>query len=213
MDSLNDLYNRIKGTGGYEGFNPLQRLLASKPVFYVAPEKPKKTQITPEDVGYHIMQLESDLGASPNTPSMNRVRQYTIPAANQNEPNRTETYTVGYGGWGGITPAAMGQYHKSAFDYNAPKASSTEYGLPLIPGKATSTTQEMLKSKEGTQKLISDMFQTFRKNKKDFTPEGLTNDYMDYWVGVNNPKSYTQENRARVLNYFTNVLNELQKQK
>lgn len=212
MDSLNDLYSRVTGKGRYQNMGPLSALFARDTDFYTAPPVPKKTGIAGQDIGAHIMNLESNMGTHPETPRMERYREYTIPAVNQNEKERMVKYRVGYGGWGGITPSALGEYHKSIIDRNAPAASSTMYGLPLLPGNNPEKTQELLNSKEGTQQLISNMFQSFRKNKNDFTPEGLTNDYMDYWVGKNNKKSYTPENRARVLKYFTEVVNQLKQQ-
>lgn len=163
-----------------------------------------KQGITADNIGQHIMQLESSMGTDPNT-APDIKRSYMIPAANGNEKNRVIPYQVGYGGWAGITPEAMGQYHKSQFDRNAPAASSTKMGLPLMKGIDPAETQRLLMTRDGTQQLASRMFSNLKKNKNDWSPETLTNDYMDNWVGKGNKVSYTNDNRNRVLNYFKSI--------
>ena len=201
---ISDLYNSIgKGVGKIT--SGLGDFFNGRTTYKAAPKAVAPKGIDPNNIGYHIMKLESDRGTHPNT-APDVPRTFTIPAANANEEDRVVPYQVGYGGYAGITPDALGQFHKSEFDRNAPAASTTSAGLPLIPGRDVNRTLKLLETEEGVNTLTGEMFNSFRKDPNAMDPETLTNDYMDYWVrrgGIN----YTPENRARVLKYFQSLLN------
>lgn len=199
--SLKDIFNSIGQSVSTTINAPLSKLFAEH---YVAPPAVKKKMIAPESIGEHIMNLESNMGTHPNT-APDELRSFIIPAANGNEKPRKIQYRVGFGGYSGITPIGLGEFHKSQIDRNAPMASSTPYGLPLIPGRDVNRSLEMLKTLEGTKKLTEEMFKAKKKDLNDWTPETLTNDYMDNWVGKGTP-SDTPANRARVLKYFQSLL-------
>jgi hypothetical protein len=162
-------------------------------------------KVNPSKIPSAIRQLESSGGTDPNTPR-NQQRVMMIPAANQNEKPRTVKYNIGYGGEYGLTPDALAELAKSKINVNAHPSTYTKYGKPLIPGKSTIEIQKLLMTPEGAGQLANEYFMSKRTNKDDYSPEALTNDYMDNYVGKNNKKSYTPQNRKRVLEYFKSII-------
>lgn len=196
--ALKDIFNKVDsiGTKISSAINhPLSSLFAAH---YVRP------QVDRNKIGEYIMQLESNMGTHPNT-APDVPRSFTIPAANANEKDRTIPYQVGYGGYAGITPVALGEFHKSQYDRNAPVASSTPQGVPLLPGRDVDRSLKMLRNLEDTKKLTAEMFNSKKTFKDDWYPETLADDYMNNWVGKGTV-NYTPENRARVLKFFKDLL-------
>jgi hypothetical protein len=206
---LSDLYN----PGQYDESSStkapkrsfLSRLFSSKPEVYTRePEAPK--MVPQSGIASYLRELESSGGTSPNTPP-NVQRRYIIPAVNGNEKSRIQKYMVGSGGEYGLTPVALGELAKSIPDRNAPAASSTKHGLPLLPGRDVNEIQQKLKTPEGAGELARDFFMLKKASSTDWTPETITQDYMDNYVTKGSP-NYTKENFARTLAYFKSLVSK-----
>jgi len=209
---LSDLYNpgqyTEEGSTKTPKKNFLSRLFTSKPEVYTREEAPvtQKGMVPQAGIASYLRELESSGGTSPNTPP-NIQRQYTIPAVNGNEQARTQKYMVGRGGEYGITPVALGELAKSVINRNAPAASSTKHGLPLLPGRDVNEIQQKLRTPEGAGELARDFFMLKKASSTDWTPETLTRDYMDNYVTRGSP-NYTDENFARTLAYFKSLVSQ-----
>lgn len=167
--------------------------------------KPKVKTVDPTQVSAALRQIESSGGTDPNTPR-NMRRRMEIPAANANEKRRSVDYDIGYGGEYGLTPVALANLAMSKVDRSAPVEKYTKYGMPLLPGKNPIEIQRLLNTQEGAAQLAQEYFMSKRTKKDDYSPEALTEDYMEnYLGGPSNKKSYTKENRARVLEYFKSI--------
>jgi len=206
---LSDLYNPGQydeaGSTKTPKKNFLSRFFTSKPEVYVREQESPKT-VPQSGIASYLRELESSGGTSPNTPK-NIQREYTIPAVNGNEKNRVQKYMVGRGGEYGLTPVALGELAKSIPNRNAPAASSTKYGLPLLPGRDVNEIQQKLKTPEGAGELARDFFMLKKASSTDWTPETLTQDYMNNYVTKGSP-NYTKENFERTLAYFKSLVSQ-----
>lgn len=205
MDKISNLFNKQPNMSMS---NTTPNMITPKiPIssLYVPPvNKIKLGTVNPIHIPNAIRDLESSGGTDPNTPT-NQARSYVIPAMNPNEKPRVVKYNTGYGGQYGLTPVALAELAKSRPNREAPTEQYTKYGPPLIPGKHPNEIQKALMTPEGAGQLANEIFLMKRKMKEDYTPEALTADYMDNYVGKGGP-NYTPKNRARVLSYFKNIM-------
>jgi len=200
---ISDIFNSV-GRGISKAVNAIPSRMLTE--HYVAPPEPvvRPRVVSPEKIPDAIRFLESNRGLSPNTPR-NQGRVYNIPAANQNEQPRTVNYNTGYGGEYGLTPVALAELAKSQINREANPKTYTKYGAPLTPGMDINSIQKELTSVEGAGRLSQRYFNSKRKNKEDFSPESLSNDYVDYYVGKGMIHD-TPKNRKRALDYFNSIV-------
>ena len=164
----------------------------------------KPGSVNPDKITEALRHLEAAGGTHPDTPR-NRRRSYTTVPANGNEQARTVEYDTGYGGEFGLTPVALAEMAGSTIDMNADPSTYTQHGKPLISGMDPKEIQRELMTPEGAGRLANKFFMSKRMSKEDYTPQSLTNDYIDFYVGKGGP-SDTPENRARTLAYFTSLM-------
>ena len=197
--SLSDLFsNKIS----YER-EPSQTASVAQAIPRPAPKTPKGS-VNPEKITSAIRQLESSGGLDPNTPRGQKRTYITVPA-NGSEQARTINYNVGFGGEYGLTPVALAEMAGSRIDYDADPSTFTKYGRPLLPGMRPEDIQRELMTPEGAGRLANKFFMMKRKNKEDYTPESLANDYVDFYVGKAGV-SDTAANRKRALDYFYSII-------
>lgn len=198
---IKDIFNSVE-TGVTKAKGTLSDMFG--PMHYTqAPVAPVSKVINPERISEALRQLESSGGTHPYTPR-NQNRQFIVPAMNANEQPRTVNYNSGYGGEYGLTPLALAELAKSDIDKSAATSTYTKFGPPLIPGMDVKKIQQELLSPQGSGRLAQEYFMRKRSSKDDWTPEALTKDYIENYVGKGSVGD-TPANRKRALEYFTSI--------
>lgn len=202
-DSVGRKVNQLKGSiSDYFGNSATYMKPTATSTPQQQPQQPQNDY--EQQITAALRHLESSSGQDPDTPR-NQTRSYTTVPANQNEQPRTIEYDVGYGGEWGLTPVALADMAGSRIDRDADPSTFTQYGRPLIPGMDPEEIQRELSTPEGAGRLAYKFFMSKRANKEDFTPQSLTDDYINLYVGKGGP-SDTEWNRQRTLEYFTKIM-------
>lgn len=171
---------------------------------YTQPVQIVKGTVNPNKITMALRQLESSGGKDPDIPK-NKKRVYITVPANGNEKARIIPYDTFFAGEYGLTPLALAHLASSKIDRNAATSTFTKFGRPLIPGKDPKQIQQELMTVEGAGRLANEFFMDKKADKKDYTPQTLTNDYINNYVGKGSI-SDTPANRARVLKYFQSIV-------
>lgn len=180
--SISYIYNSVGQTINKVGKSITDFLPANTASYTAAQNTPVVKTVSPSKITDSLRYFESSNGMDPNTPR-NQIRNYTIPPNNLNKQPRTVQYNSGYGGEFGLTPIALAELVRSK---------------NLDPQDI----QKQLMSVQGSGNLANLYFN--RLPPKDFTPETLTNHYIENYVGKGTP-SDTLQNRKRVLQYYQNI--------